>query len=400
METADPPYPRHGNLPSGQPKKYCKVSIEADSSETAPNVANKDVRRVLGSSRKAVVRLERLDFRTLSGASLGQVGTLNEVNPNGSAKAEIQEKRPDLSPSGSPASAPELEPDPDPPYVMVHQHGKADLDTFYLDPDRKLIMVLELEPEDSECEPAPESKCGDPHGDSSTQEVVQSGGGSEEMESEDYCAVCRSGGDLLCCDFCPKVYHLACHIPSLLSLPTGDWACSLCMTDHDPAEAFVSEGVSTLYALSPCDQRKCEKLTLLLYVHTLSDPFHEPVSRQARNYYQVIKRPVDLSLIRRKLDRSNTVHYFTADQFVNDVLLMFSNCATFNYPDSEVARAGRHLEVFFLSQLKEIFPDRTFPSASRDRTERARLQWRSRRRKEAGRRERNERSGWRKDFLL
>lgn len=52
---------------------------------------------------------------------------------------------------------------------------------------------------------------------------------------------------------------------------------------------------------------------------------------QARNYYQIIKRPIDLSVIRRKLDKSNTLHYFTAEQFVDDVLLMFRNCATFNY---------------------------------------------------------------------
>lgn len=52
---------------------------------------------------------------------------------------------------------------------------------------------------------------------------------------------------------------------------------------------------------------------------------------QARNYYQIIKRPIDLSVIRRKLDKSKTLHYFSAEQFVDDVLLMLKNCATFNY---------------------------------------------------------------------
>ncbi len=41
-----------------------------------------------------------------------------------------------------------------------------------------------------------------------------------EMESEDFCAVCLIGGDLLCCDRCPKVFHLSCHTPSLLSFPS------------------------------------------------------------------------------------------------------------------------------------------------------------------------------------
>ncbi|XP_033491766.2 uncharacterized protein LOC117262755 [Epinephelus lanceolatus] len=214
------------------------------------------------------------------------------------------------------------------------------------------------------------------------------GSGTEEMESEDFCAVCLNGGDLLCCDRCPKVYHLSCHIPPLISFPLGDWACTLCRSDQEPAETYDCEnkpscgGVKAPYTLSNQDQRRCEKLTLLLYCHTLSAPFHEPVSVLARNYYQIIKRPIDLSLIRRKLDKSNTLHYFTAEQFVDDVLLMFKNCATFNYPDSEVAQAGRSLEVFFLDKLKEIFPDRTFQSASQDRTDRARLRWLSRKRKE------------------
>lgn len=43
--------------------------------------------------------------------------------------------------------------------------------------------------------------------------------GTQEIESEDFCAVCLNGGDLLCCDRCPKVYHLACHVPQLVSFP-------------------------------------------------------------------------------------------------------------------------------------------------------------------------------------
>lgn len=107
---------------------------------------------------------------------------------------------------------------------------------------------------------------------------------------------------------------------------------------------------------------------------------------------------MDLSAIRRKLDRANTLHYFSVDQFLQDVLLMLKNCATFNYvssqrdqtdsellifhlcvsaaqPDSEVAQAGRNLEVFFLSRLREVFPDRRFPAATQETMNRARQRW-------------------------
>ncbi|CAK6954521.1 E3 ubiquitin-protein ligase TRIM33-like isoform X2 [Scomber scombrus] len=308
--------------------------------------------------------------------------------------------------SGSEEWDPDPDPDPD---------EKTDSETFYLDPDPEPTMVIELDPEPEadqyetmqlEEEPEPEVKC---EADvvqmnnsedqrerscSPTQEVTDSSvqepeteAVSEEMESEDFCAVCLNGGDLLCCDRCPKVYHVTCHVPPLISFPLGDWVCTLCRTDHEPVEAYDCEnmhscgGFKAPYTLSNQDQRRCEKLTLLLYCHLLSAPFHEPVSRLAQNYYQIIKRPIDLSVIRRKLDKSNTLHYFTAEQFVDDVLLMFKNCATFNYPDSEVGQAGRNLEVFFLSKLKEIFPNLTFPLASQDRMDRARLQWLNRKRK-------------------
>ncbi|KAM7424191.1 hypothetical protein PAMA_000502 [Pampus argenteus] len=204
-----------------------------------------------------------------------------------------------------------------------------------------------------------------------TEEVQPEQDGAE-MESEDFCAVCLIGGDLLCCDRCPKVFHLSCHIPSLLSFPSGDWVCSLCRDVVQPEVQYDCENERTsgehtsAHGLSACDLRKCERLTLLILSNILSTPFHEPVSPLARHYYQIIKRPMDLSVIRAKLNRRNTRHYNSPDQFVADVCLMFHNCAKFNYPDSEVAQAGRSLEAFFTSKLEDVFPDRVFPAAEAD----------------------------------
>ncbi|KAK1798019.1 hypothetical protein P4O66_000489 [Electrophorus voltai] len=183
-----------------------------------------------------------------------------------------------------------------------------------------------------------------------------------EMENEDFCAVCLIGGDLLCCDRCPKVFHLACHVPSLLSFPTGDWVCTLCRDAEWPEVEYDSEDArlptdAAPSGLSACDQRKCEKLTLLIYSNILSAPFHEPVSPLARHYYQIIRRPMDLSVIRSKLHRGSSSHYSSPSEFAADVLLMFKNCAKFNYPDSEVAQAGRSLHAFFSTKLGEVLPE-------------------------------------------
>ncbi|XP_074853797.1 tripartite motif-containing protein 66 [Carettochelys insculpta] len=190
------------------------------------------------------------------------------------------------------------------------------------------------------------------------------------IENEDFCAVCLNGGELLCCDHCPKVFHLSCHVPALLSFPVGEWVCTLCRNLLKPEVEYDCEntryshcnkGDRALHGLDDIDQKKCEKLVLSLFCSSLSLPFHEPVSPLARHYYQIIKRPMDLSVMRQKLQKKDKSHYSSPEELVTDVRLMFWNCAKFNYPDSEVAEAGRCLEVFFESRLKDIFPDKRFP---------------------------------------
>ncbi|XP_041130966.1 tripartite motif-containing protein 66-like isoform X2 [Polyodon spathula] len=239
------------------------------------------------------------------------------------------------------------------------------------DPNQKPLDTSDLHRLAQSCDskdPEPAPLCGDKEEPPCTnlpEEMEE----ASVMENEDFCAVCLNGGDLLCCDQCPKVFHLSCHVPSLLSFPVGEWVCSLCRNLQIPEMIYDCENTRLIqehkgkrpqYGLSLYDQRKCEKLTLHIYCNTLSLPFHEPVSPLARHYYQIIKKPIDLSVIRSKLNKRSPLCYYTPDEFVADVFLMFRNCAKFNYPDSEVAQAGRSLEAFFNEKLKEVFPDKAF----------------------------------------
>lgn len=158
---------------------------------------------------------------------------------------------PDSSPSEEPEqdSGFDCESNPDQPLILFDSgsdewdpEGKPDSETFYLDPDPEPTLVIQLDPEPEadqdqslQLEDESESKCeadvvemddgadqrpdlGCSPEDSSIQQPDPRAG-TEEMESEDFCAVCLNGGDLLCCDRCPKVFHLDCHIPALISFP-------------------------------------------------------------------------------------------------------------------------------------------------------------------------------------
>ncbi|XP_046898576.1 tripartite motif-containing protein 66 isoform X2 [Hypomesus transpacificus] len=282
----------------------------------------------------------------------------SQSSAEGGPDLESQSSReggPDLESQSSAEGGPDLESDPD--------SSTADPVPLGSGPARKSPIC-----------PGQRAQGSDPGSEGAGEALP--GADPEEMESEDFCAVCLIGGDLLCCDRCPKVFHLTCHVPSLLSFPTGDWMCTLCRDIQQPEVEYDCENqrlsgeqtgkAGQQHGLKASDQRKCERLTLLIFSNILSAPFHEPVSPLARHYYQIIKRPMDLSVIRAKLSKGNTRHYYSPEEFVADVTLMFRNCAKFNYPDSEVAQAGRSLESFFSSKLREVYPDRAFPVAEED----------------------------------
>ncbi|XP_071422550.1 autoimmune regulator [Pithys albifrons albifrons] len=50
------------------------------------------------------------------------------------------------------------------------------------------------------------------------------------QENEDECAACGDGGELICCDGCPRAFHLSCLVPPLPRVPSGTWRCGSCVT--------------------------------------------------------------------------------------------------------------------------------------------------------------------------
>jgi Bromodomain len=74
---------------------------------------------------------------------------------------------------------------------------------------------------------------------------------------------------------------------------------------------------------------------------------------------------MDFSTIDRKLIAShplkpdlseNAPRYYSADEFIADVRLIFQNTATFNGPDHVVTAMGRRLQDVFDKQLKNLPP--------------------------------------------
>ncbi|KAI3352525.1 hypothetical protein L3Q82_005472 [Scortum barcoo] len=85
-------------------------------------------------------------------------------------------------------------------------------------------------------------------------------------------------------------------------------------------------------------------------------PFYKPVDAKAlglHDYHDIIKHPMDLSTIKKKLDNRQ---YRDAQEFAADVRLMFSNCYKYNPPDHDVVGMARKLQDVFEMRFAKM-PD-------------------------------------------
>jgi len=90
---------------------------------------------------------------------------------------------------------------------------------------------------------------------------------------------------------------------------------------------------------------------LLIRTHkTASQPFLFPVPDTVPGYYEIIKKPSDLTTIRQRLDSSN---YRNRSEFESDFLQMIWNAYIFNPPHSEVFKSAMELHSAFIQGLQK-----------------------------------------------
>ncbi|XP_047330683.1 protein CHROMATIN REMODELING 4 [Impatiens glandulifera] len=59
------------------------------------------------------------------------------------------------------------------------------------------------------------------------------------------CVICDLGGNLLCCDRCPRTYHIQCLNPPLKRIPSGKWKCPTCSQNSDSHEPMDHQDIKS-----------------------------------------------------------------------------------------------------------------------------------------------------------
>lgn len=86
--------------------------------------------------------------------------------------------------------------------------------------------------------------------------------------------------------------------------------------------------------------------------HQSSWPFIHPVSREdVADYYDVIKEPMDLDTMEKKLDADA---YALPEDFIKDAKLVFDNCRKYNNETTPYAKSANKLEKYMWQQIKAI----------------------------------------------
>uniref|UniRef100_A0A3B3X6H5 Bromodomain containing 4 n=1 Tax=Poecilia mexicana TaxID=48701 RepID=A0A3B3X6H5_9TELE len=91
-----------------------------------------------------------------------------------------------------------------------------------------------------------------------------------------------------------------------------------------------------------------------LWKHQYAWPFHSPVDAIKLNlpdYYSIIKTPMDMGTIKKRLENS---YYWNAQECIQDFNTMFTNCYIYNKPGDDIVLMAEALEKAFLQKVAEM----------------------------------------------
>ncbi len=192
--------------------------------------------------------------------------------------------------------------------------------------------------------------------------VSVSNGQLVEDGNVDFCQICRNHGNLLCCDFCPRAFHVDCLDDGGHSISEERWECITCKSEkadmpEDQVDVKKSmDVISSSFGAKveiDMDSKEIEALSaihamiLRLIEYDFGYMFAVPVDVEAvPGYKETVEKPMDLGTICEKLSSGGYVDTLSDEitwesvlvTVLQDVELVWHNCFLFNFDGSAIYR--------------------------------------------------------------
>ena len=107
-------------------------------------------------------------------------------------------------------------------------------------------------------------------------------------------------------------------------------------------------------------EKQAKKLLTLLWKYKDSEIFHKPVNpieQGVPNYFNIVKNPMDFSLIKKKL---REYQYTNFKEFCKDMDLVFNNCFLFNGEKSTVGQLCKNVKDEYLRLYNSLKMDKFY----------------------------------------
>lgn len=94
-----------------------------------------------------------------------------------------------------------------------------------------------------------------------------------------------------------------------------------------------------------------------LWKHQFSWPFRAPVDAVKLglpDYHKIIKQPMDMGTIRKRLENN---YYWSASECIQDFNTMFTNCYIYNKPTDDIVLMAQSMEKSFLQRVAQMPPE-------------------------------------------
>ncbi|XP_033998431.1 nuclear body protein SP140-like protein [Trematomus bernacchii] len=178
----------------------------------------------------------------------------------------------------------------------------------------------------------------------------------DDEKNDDECFICKTEEDeFVMCDKCPRSFHQKCHLPHVEDNIIGDgsqWMCTFCV--YKANENLYPKESEREAALSRTISQRllhCQYLLLCLRSADKDQIFASNPCGLER-YSSVIKTPMWLNNVAGKLQKKL---YQTVGEFVSDVQLIFSNCASYNQGNAGYLALGNRLKELFDKEFNSVF---------------------------------------------